>query len=66
MSRSEPTFRRHIPSGNAGFTLIEILIAGTIAAVLSAGLAHVFSGVLQMSRKVRGAEVGRRASEPIE
>jgi len=43
-----------------GFTLVEVLLAAAIAALLSAALVHVLYGVLDLSEAARGADTACR------
>ncbi|MFH1142992.1 MAG: prepilin-type N-terminal cleavage/methylation domain-containing protein [Candidatus Eisenbacteria bacterium] len=44
----------------AGFTLVEVLVASAIAALLAAALMHIFSGVLDLTDVAREAIDSRR------
>lgn len=58
--KKHPTARRAGPSGAAGFTLLEIMIAVTIFTIVTTGIFSVFS------TGMRAYEVGMRASKQLQ
>lgn len=59
MKAPQPVADRHAPERERGFTLIEILVAFTVAALLLAAIYEIFSGGL------RAANFSRHTSEAL-
>jgi prepilin-type N-terminal cleavage/methylation domain-containing protein len=51
------------PAGARGFTLVEVLVAASITALLSVALAHLLSLVLDLTRTVRAKDDLRRDAQ---
>jgi type II secretory pathway component PulJ len=54
---------RRFPTCSGGFTLVEVLLAATIGALLAGALVHVFSGALDLSSTARQGANERRDAQ---